>query len=139
MLLSKRCLLKEGKKLYACFVDFGAAFDFVQRKPLFKILNTMGISGKFMQAIISMYTSVSSCVRLENRLTELFDCPAGLRQGCSLSPILFSIFINEVAANVDEYGIHGIQLLPGLIQLFILLFADDIALLSDTTSPSNAD
>jgi hypothetical protein len=27
---------------------------------------------------------------------------------------------------------HGVQFLPGLIELFILLFADDIALLSDT-------
>ena len=27
---------------------------------------------------------------------------------------------------------HGIQLLPGLVEIFLLLFADDIVLISDT-------
>ena len=31
---------------------------------------------------------------------------------------------------MSENGIIGVQLLPGLIELFILLFADDLALLS---------
>ena len=60
----------------------------------------------------------------------MFECPHGLRQGCVLSPTLFSIIINELAAEVSENGKHGVQLLPGLIELFILLFADDLALLS---------
>ena len=60
----------------------------------------------------------------------MFDCPQGLRQGCVLSPTLFSIVINEIATSVANEGKHGIQLLPGLIELFILLFADDLALLS---------
>jgi hypothetical protein len=64
--------------------------------------------------------------------TDFFDCPVGLRQGCCLSPELFAIFINEIAKAVDNGGMHGIQLLPGLVELFILLFADDIVLLSDT-------
>ena len=64
----------------------------------------------------------------------MFECPHGLRQGCVLSPTLFSIIINELAAEVSENGKHGIQLLPGLIELFILLFADDLAFL--TSSPT---
>ena len=60
----------------------------------------------------------------------MFDCPQGLRQGCVLSPMLFSIIINENAMSVANEGKRGIQLLPGLIELFILLFADDLALLS---------
>ena len=67
-----------------------------------------------------------------SRLTEFFDCPAGLRQGCILSPMLFSLFINEIASAVEQQGIHGIQLLPGLVEIFLLLFADDIVLISDT-------
>jgi hypothetical protein len=44
----------------------------------------------------------------------------------------FSMFINEIADAVDRRGMHGIQFLPGLLELFILLFADDIVLLSQT-------
>ena len=127
-----KCFAKKNGKLYVCFVDLRQAFDSVQRKPLFDILIKYGINGKFMKAITAMYSSVLSCVRTGNGLTEFFDCPAGLRQGCVLSPELFSLFINEIALSVDKGGKHGIQFLPGLVELFILLFADDIALLSAT-------
>ena len=61
-----------------------------------------------------------------------FQCPVGVRYGCVMSPTLFSLFINQLANHVNEAGIHGVQLLPTLLELFILLFADDIVLLSST-------
>ena len=92
-----------------------------------------GLSGKFLNALGAIYKSVVSCVRIGDRLTEFFDCPAGLRQACILSPMLFSLFINEIAPSVEQQqGMHGIQLLPGLVEIFLLLFADDIVLISDT-------
>ena len=60
----------------------------------------------------------------------MFDCSQGLRQGGALSPTLFSIVINEIATCVANEEKHGIQLRPGLIELFILFFADEPALLS---------
>ena len=125
-------LAKRGGKIYACFVDLKSAFDSVQRKSLFEVLVKYGIDGKFMKSIRSIYNSVIACVRTENATTDFFDCPVGVRQGCVLSPILFSLFINEITDAVDKRGMHGFQLLPGLIELFILLFADDIVLLSQT-------
>ena len=128
----EKCLSKKKGKLYVCFVDLKKAFDSVQRETLFKILLKTGINGKFINAIKAIYTSVFSCVRVEELLTDSFSCPLGLRQGCILSPTLFSIFINEIALILDEKGLHGIQMVPGLIELFILLFADDLVLLSNT-------
>jgi hypothetical protein len=49
-----------------------------------------------------------------------------------MSPTLFSLFINQLANHVNETGVHGVQLLPNLLELFILLFADDVALISTT-------
>ena len=46
--------------------------------------------------------------------------------------MLFSLFINEIASSVEQQGMHGVQLLPGLVEIFLLLFADDIVLISDT-------
>ena len=79
-----------------------------------------------------MYESVVSCVRVNNLNTEFFTCPFGLKQGCILSPGLFSMFINEIAVELSNVGQHGIQLQPGMLELFLLLFADDLALLSST-------
>ena len=50
-----------------------------------------------------------------------------------LSPTLFSIFLNEIANKIEEFGRHGVQLIPGLVELFILLFADDLALMASTS------
>ena len=49
-----------------------------------------------------------------------------------MSPTLFSLFINELAIHINEAGSHGFQMLPTLIELFLLLFTDDVALLSTT-------
>ena len=61
-----------------------------------------------------------------NGLTESFLCPRGLKQGEICSPVLFSLFINELANEIMQRGRHGIQLIPDLIEIFILLFADDV-------------
>jgi hypothetical protein len=127
-----KCFAKKGCKLYACFVDLKSAFDSVQREPLFEVLFKQGMNGKFMTAVVAIYKTVLSCVRIEDRLTDFFECPVGLRQGCVMSPVTFSLFINEIASAVDSRGIHGIQFLPGLVELYLLLFADDIVLLSYT-------
>lgn len=42
------------------------------------------------------------------------------------------MFINEIAVELSNVGQHGIQLQPGMLELFLLLFADDLALLSST-------
>ena len=57
-----------------------------------------------------------------------------LVHGQTASTLSFSsvLFINQLANHVTEKGRHGIQLVPGVMELFILLFSDDVALLSTT-------
>ena len=50
------------------------------------------------------------------------------------SPTLFSIIINEIAIHIQEGGKHDVQLLPGLVESIIWLFADDIILTSVSQS-----
>ena len=129
----QKCMTKNGQKLYVAFIDMSKAFDCVKRDLLFKTMEKEGIKGKFLRAIMSIYHSVKTCVRIpEGELTEFFECTVGLKQGCNLSPTLFSLFINSLSNIMTSKGKHGLQLLPGLIELFILLFADDIVLMSLT-------
>ena len=51
-----------------------------------------------------------------------------MKQDEVCSPVLFSLFINELIKHIAEGGKHGIQLSPELTELLILLFADDIVL-----------
>ena len=79
-------------------------------------------------------TSLKACVRTNEGLTEFFNCTIGLKQGCLASLILFSIFINEgkVAKEVENSGLRGVQVFPDLLEILLLMFADDLALVSDT-------
>jgi hypothetical protein len=130
--LVQKTLARKGRKLYVAFVDFKKAFDSVKHNKLFECLLKTGIKGRFFETLRAMYSSLISCIRVNGLYSEFFECPTGVRQGCVLSPALFSIFINQLASHMSENGRHGIQILPGLIELFILLFADDVALLAST-------
>ena len=68
------------------------------------------------------------------RWLNFFYCPFGVKQGRILSPALFSLFVNEVAIGMEAVEKHGIQFQPGLVELFLLLFADDLALLSSIST-----
>lgn len=83
------------------------------------------------RAIKSMYYVVKARVRSGSDLTDTFFCPLGVKQGEVTSPILFSFLINELANDIQTSGIHGIRLSPeDILEILILLFADDVILLS---------
>ena len=54
-----------------------------------------------------------------------------MRQGDSLSPILFTVFINDLAAKMNNIE-AGVPV--GLDKLSLLMYADDIVLMSSDVS-----
>ena len=103
--LISKYLSKRRGKLYIGCVDFKAAFDSVQRNKLWPVLQHAGIKGNLLKSIQSVYKSVKSFVRVNNSHTDFFDCPVGLRQGCMMSPVLFSLFINELVDLIENSGL----------------------------------
>ena len=79
-----------------------------------------------------MYNNVKARVRCGADFTNYVICTKGVKQGDACSPVLFSLFINELALEIIEKVRHGALLTPDIIALFILLLADDIALISET-------
>jgi hypothetical protein len=129
----QKYFLKRSGKVYVCFVDFRRAFDTIDRSILWDVLRKSGIQGKMLQLLRNMYSKVKSCVRCPNgEHTDFFGNPRGVRQGCVLSPILFSFLVNELAMEIKQKGEFGIQLSPCLVDILIVLFADDVFLASYT-------
>ena len=48
------------------------------------------------------------------------------------SPILFCLFINELALEVINIGRHGVGFMFDAFELFILLLADNLTLVTET-------
>ena len=61
--------------------------------------------------------------------TYFFDIHTGVRQGYVLSPLLFSLFINNLAKKLDQSGI-GIQVKNKKISS--LFYADDIVIVTES-------
>jgi len=118
---------------YACFIDIKKAYDTVWHAGLKAKLKQYGIHGRMLSALCSLYDGCESTIRLGGALgyTEFFPIETGVRQGCILSPLLYSLFINGVAAELKQkHSEHGVPLGPGQ-RLVLLLYADDIVLLSE--------
>ena len=118
----------ERRKLYCAFVDFKKAFDLVYRNGIWFKLFKMNVSSKFINIVQAIYKSVKSCVRVNGNLTEYFDSYMGVKQGETLSPLLFIMFINDMTAYVNGDNIEAITI--DELQIYLLLFADDTVLFS---------
>jgi hypothetical protein len=87
------------------------------------------LTGHIYENIKAIYQSSYCCVNVNNKLTNWFDTIAGVKQGDTLSPTMFGIFINDIVDDVKSVNV-GIKI-DGH-NICILLYADDIVLLSET-------
>ena len=76
-----------------------------------------------------MYTKTMSCIKINNFLTKWFEVNNGVRQGDTLSPTLFAIYINNLAKEIINLNL-AINI--NNYKLSILLYADDMVLIANT-------
>ena len=55
--------IQSAKSLYAFFIDYSEAFDYVVRDNLWYKLMQYGINGKILKIIMSMYASIKSKIK----------------------------------------------------------------------------
>ena len=132
-------LLKHGKKkLFCCFVDFSKAFDSIWRVVLWKKLLSTHVNGIFLRVLQNMYANIKSCVTVNGQDSQFFNSNRGVRQGDNLSPVLFSLFLNDIEDHLLADQVNGIPVeyktddFVHFIKIFTLLYADDTIILSDS-------
>ena len=82
--------------VYLCFVDFQKAYDRVPHEALLAKLRYYGVTGRTYSFIETLYSRSVMQIRVGESLSEPVELKRGLRQGCPMSPILFSIYINDI-------------------------------------------
>ena len=118
-----------GGRFYALFVDFEKAFDRVDRSALWHKLSSQNVSFKMVRMLKAIYEDVKTCNKSPMGLTDCLTCPLGVRQGCIISPIMFTLFLNDMKdfISLDSYGVD-----IETIKLFVLLFADGLVIFAET-------
>ena len=127
--LITKYLRHKGGRFYALFVDFEKAFDHVDRLLLWQKLFTQNVSTKMVRMLKAIYADVRAYIRTSKGLTNTVPCPVGVRQGCIISLIIFTLFLNDLQEYISV-GSHGIDI--ETIKLFVLLFADDLVIFAET-------
>lgn len=114
-------------------LDAEKAFDRVEWGFLMAALLRFGIGPGFCRWVKTIYSSPRAAVLTNGLVSDFFHLSRGTRQGCSLSPLLSTIFLEPLAlairANTDIKGVHA-----GGTEHKLFLYADDIlAVLTDPT------
>uniref|UniRef100_A0A3Q3H395 Reverse transcriptase domain-containing protein n=2 Tax=Kryptolebias marmoratus TaxID=37003 RepID=A0A3Q3H395_KRYMA len=108
-------------------LDAEKAFDRVEWQFLFQVLHKFGLGPNFINLVKSFYSDPTASVNTNGLMSEPFKIHRGCRQGCPLSPLLFTLFIEPLAeiirTNPDVSGIN-----IGGRNHVISLFADDVLL-----------
>ena len=112
-------------------IDYTKAFDYVDHKKLWKILQEMGIPDHLTCLLRNLYAGQEATVRTGHGTTDWFQIGKGVRQGCILSPCLFNLYEEYIMRNAGlEETRAGIKISGSNINN--LRYADDTTLMAES-------
>ena len=143
-------LHEHASKGFAIFIDLHKAYDSVPRTAMWQVLAKIGVPAKPLSIISTFHEDMTASLRIGNHLLDPIAEANGLHQGCTMTPILFYLYMSAVVeswhaviADDPEIGIHVTQHRVDRlfnawlakhhpIRLTELQFADDAAILAET-------
>ena len=115
--------LEHGNWVFICFVDFEKAFNRKELTKMLDILEKLGIDWRDRRLIMNLYLNQKAVVKIQQEFSDEGEIGRGVRQGCSLSPLLFNIYAEAMMVEAMEGIEEGIKIGGKLIK--DVRFADD--------------
>ena len=122
---------RQGSTVYGCAMDLSKAFDLVEWVELFSTLVKKKISPIFLRLLLFIYQNQFCDVKWGSAYSHRFSVSNGVRQGAVSSPLLFSVYINELIVKLRMSGL-GCRIDHCFYGC--LGYADDLLLLSSSRS-----
>ena len=121
----------KGQRAYAAFLDIKKAYDTVPHSRIISRLRDAGVRESMVRIVQDLLT---------NRTTVIYGYTIhigrGVPQGDPLSPLLFILYLQPLSEALAALDYGGL-VLPGDLRLMDLLYADDAAILAETTENLN--
>ena len=117
-------------------IDFYKAFDCVSWSFIQKALSKFNFGKDIKRWILTFYSNITSCVRVNGQYSEWFSPKRGTRQGDPLSPYLFLLCAELMAAMIRRnQKVKGIEI-DVENEILLSQFADDTTIFLDGTQES---
>ncbi|CAL1366122.1 unnamed protein product [Linum trigynum] len=134
---------KSGKKgMMLMKIDLAKAYDRIEWKFLEQTLYLAGFPPNFVAIVMQCVSSTQMQVLWNGGESESFSPSRGLRQGCPLSPYLFTLCVERLSHCIEnavkEKRWKPVNLSPGEPPLSHLFFDDDLVLFAEA-SPRQAE
>jgi hypothetical protein len=119
--------MNNGSNVNVILLDASRAFDRVNYVKLFVLLKKRKLCPMITRFLIKMYTSQSIRVKWGTSISAMCSVSNGVKQGGVLSPILFTIYFDEMlqVLKLSQLGCHIGHTFCGAIG-----YADDVILLA---------
>jgi sorting nexin-29 len=82
--------------IHQLYIDYKQAYDTINRSELEEIMKEFGIPIKLVRLIKMTIENTNSKVKIQGKLTPSFETMIGLRQGDSLSTLLFNLCMEKI-------------------------------------------
>ena len=107
--LQEKCI-EHRMRLFQVFIDLTKAFDTVNRRALWLILEKLGCPNKFVKILRLFHDDMQAWVNVGGKLSEQISVANGVKQGDIPASTLFSLYF-AVAFQLAFEGCHdGIYL-----------------------------
>ena len=109
---------KKDTPMYLCFIDLIKACDSVDRTLLWDALARFGVPPRMVAVIRQFHDGMQACVRLDDgECSDKFAVGQGLRQGCVLAPLLFTMFFTTVLCVTEKRFLSDAAVTDNMVQL----------------------
>lgn len=117
-----------GINLGLISIDQEKAFDRVEHRYLWETMAAFGFSPGFIAHIRTLYSDIISILKINGGLSAPFSVGRGIRQGCSLSGMLYTLAIEPLLHRLRTQ-LTGVRM-PGCGSSFKLsAYADDVVVI----------
>ena len=96
------------RNIYLCLIDYAKAFDCVDHKKLWKILQEMGIPDHLTCLLRNLYAGQEATVRTGHGTTDWFQIGKGVHQGCILSPAYLT-YMQSTSWEILDWMKHKLE------------------------------